>query len=257
MINLIKIELIKQFKSKSFIVMMSFVILFTIAYIFILNNQYNYISNIISRCKMIMEMSSNIIIFSSIIISIISSGILSDEINKKSIKELITKPHKRSKILTSKYICMLIIVMIIFFAVLFSSVATIILLFKDIKFVLSYEYLKLYILNIIPLLFTGSFCMFLSVIFKNSKLISGFSILLSLTGVVIFQLLLKIDINFIQYTFLPYLDFSIYKDIEIIKAINIEYGVSLSELNGIIYLMLYSIAFYILSIFIFNKKDIC
>lgn len=258
MINLLKIELIKQFKKKSFFVLCMFVIVCALLTIIISNNQYRNILDEYKKLELLLDSSIIPLIFMSIIVAIISSGILSDEINKRSIKELLTKPYKRYKILTSKYLCIFVIVFILSFLIFVTSLSTTFIIIKpnDLDIVYILNYLKLFLINIIPLLFTGTLCIFISTITQNSKVISGFVILINLTSVILFQLLLKVNFTFVQYTFLPYLDFSIYKNIDLINSINITYGIDLSIIKGLIILSAYSIILYVSSVLIFNKKDI-
>ncbi len=310
MINLIKIELIKQFKKRSFKVL--FIIILIVSFLnnylnyknyeYKSNENYNYLelsnkneksineynhlikdnidkhnyykkNNIEMHIKekYILETSITVIVFMSIIIAIVSSGILSDEINKKSIKELIAKPYKRYKILTSKFISVFIITFLIVFNIVLVSLISSSFLLKinwiNVKEIIIYKskiieslyllnYFKLVLINSIPLIFIGISCIFMSTLISNSKIISGISIFFSLMGTLIFQLFLKFNINIVEYTFLPYLDLSIYKNMLDIYKINIAYNVNLNLVSGIVILTIYSIIFYIISILIFNKKDI-
>ena len=74
-------------------------------------------------------------------------------------------------------------------------------------------------------------------------------------GVSIFQLLLSYDIDFILYTFIPYLDFSIFNDLSYLD-INEVFNVFISIRNGIIIDVVYFLILYFIGNFIFIKKDI-
>ena len=72
---------------------------------------------------------------------------------------------------------------------------------------------------------------------------------------VIFNFFLNVKFKYIIYTFIPYLDFSIFKDAYSILMLNMKYNMNFNILLGIITLIIYSIVFLLLSLFIFNEKD--
>lgn len=231
--------------------------------------KYNIKTN--DREKAILETSLTFLAFMSIIISIISSGILLDEINYKTLKGVLLKPYSRIQIISSKFIIMLIISLSIALIISISSIISSSfildinwlsvkrLYFINDKIIKSFyliEYFKSIIINTIPIIFISGFCIFLSTFLNNSKVISSISILFSLMGVLIFQLFLKIDFNLIQYTFIPYLDIGLYKDFKNVFNINYTYGISTSLLSGILILVANYIIFYIFSIIIFRRKDV-
>ena len=231
-------------------------------------NKINELSNI--KLNKIMENGITLLIFSSIIIIVISSSILGNEINKKSIKELLTKPYKRSEILISKFITMYIIIflltMFIFITyILFVYILTKINVFilkdyiiyngyiKNISFILKY-FIK-FIINSIPIYFLSTFTIFLTTFIKNQKIIIPINSLLFIMSPVIFNFFLNVKFKYIIYTFIPYLDFSIFKDAYSILMLNMKYNMNFNILLGIITLIIYSIVFLLLSLFIFNEKD--
>ena len=231
-------------------------------------NKINELSNI--KLNKIMENGITLLIFSSIIIIVISSSILGNEINKKSIKELLTKPYNRSEILISKFITMYIIVflltMFIFITYILSAyILTKINVFilkdyiiyngyiKNISFILKY-FIK-FIINSIPIYFLSTFTIFLTTFIKNQKIIIPINSLLFIMSPVIFNFFLNVKFKYIIYTFIPYLDFSIFKDAYSILMLNMKYNMNFNILLGIITLIIYSIVFLLLSLFIFNEKD--
>ena len=231
-------------------------------------NKINELSNI--KLNKIMNNGITLLIFSSIIIIVISSSILGNEINKKSIKELLTKPYKRSEILISKFITMYIIVflltMFIFITyILFVYILTKINVFilkdyiiyngyiKNISFILKY-FIK-FIINSIPIYFLSTFTIFLTTFIKNQKIIIPINSLLFIMSPVIFNFFLNVKFKYIIYTFIPYLDFSIFKDAYSVLMLNMEYNMNFNMTLGIIVLTIYSIMFLLSSLFIFNEKD--
>lgn len=232
-------------------------------------NKANSISNI--KLNKIMDNGITLLIFSSIIMIIMSSSILGNEINRKSIKELLTKPYKRSKILISKYLTVYIITFLLTLTIfisytVFTYLLTKINIFglkdyiifnkslKNIPFI--FKYLFKYIINSIPIYFLSTFTIFLTTIIKNQKIIIPINSILFIMSPVILNFFLNIKFKYIIYTFIPYLDFSIFKDIYSVYLLNIEYNMNFNIIFGIIILLIYSLFFILISIKIFDKKDL-
>lgn len=308
MIRLINLELLKLFKKKSIKILFALLFITCILTIYFTNknneynlNDYEYVDNIDDeqlineynkeinnkikifnyykenkidmnlKIKGVMNTGVTIVIFLSVVIILISSTSMTDEINKKSIKELLTKPYKRWKILTAKYISIFTMILFLTLFVYISYVVLTSIIFNTNAFLIkdieinngiikeSYYYLtflKNIFVNSMPLYFISILTIFLTIIFNNSKIISAVIIFLVLMSTLIFQLLLNIDITLIQYTFLPYLDLSIYDEMYSILLLNINYDINLNLNTGKIILLIYGIIFYIFSIIFFNKKDI-
>ena len=72
---------------------------------------------------------------------------------------------------------------------------------------------------------------------------------------VIFNFFLNIKFKYIIYTFIPYLDFSIFKNPYSILMLNIEYNINFNMFYGVVILIIYSIMLLLSSLFIFNEKD--
>ena len=300
MIRLIKCEILKIFKKISFRILLLIILISSFLTCYIsykkVDNKYNQypiiemadkrnltddynklatnINKINSKSNIklnkIIDNGVTLLIFSSIIIIIISSSILGNEINKKSIKELLTKPYKRSKILISKYLVAYIITfllsLLIFVSyVIFTSILTKINIFNlrdymifnksiiSVSYVI--KYLIKYVINSIPIYFLSTFTIFLTTFIKNQKAIIPFNSVLFIMSPVIFNFFLSIKFKYIIYTFIPYLDLSIFKNIYSIYLLNIEYNINFNIFLGIIILLTYSLFFIIISIKIFDKKD--
>ena len=104
--------------------------------------------------------------------------------------------------------------------------------------------------------FTGSVIIFLSILTNSTAASVGISILICFTSNLIAQIFFGFGYTIFQYTFLPYIDFSIFKDLNYIRLISSELNVTLTINNGIIILLTFSLLFIFLSFNIFNKKDI-
>ena len=98
--------------------------------------------------------------------------------------------------------------------------------------------------------------MYLSVKFKNQSLCVGISVFLLSFSLIISQVLFGYNFNVIEYTILPYLDFSIFKDKNTLNIINDELNTSLNLNKAIIINFINIIIFYIIGNYKFNKKDI-
>ncbi len=301
MIRLIYIELLKIFKKTSFKILLFIILISSFLTCYIsyrkvndkyiqypiteinekyinLTNNYNKIAgnlnkiNSESNIKLnkIMDNGVTLLIFSSIIMIIISSSILGNEINKKSIKELLTKPYKRSKILISKYLTIYVIIFLLTLLIfisytLFTYILTKINIFtlKDymllnsniISVLYFVKYLVEYLINSIPIYFLSTLTLFLTTFIKNQKVIIPINSVLFIMSPVIFNFFLNIKFKYIIYTFIPYLDFSVFKDIYSIYLLNIEYNMNFNMMTGIIMLFIYSLLFIVISLYVFNKKD--
>ena len=298
--RLIRCELLKEFKKSGFKILLLLILISSFLTCYIsnkrLNNEYenypiveinnnkelidrynSYIINVnkindMSNIKLnkIMDNGITLLIFSSIIIIIISSSILGNEINKKSIKELLTKPYKRSEILISKLLTMYILIFLITIFIFISYISFVYLLtsinvflLKDyiiynnkiieILFILKY-FIK-FVINSIPIYFLSTFTIFLTTFIKNQKIIIPINSLLFIMSPIILNFFLNINFKYIIYTFIPYLDFSIFKNAYSILMLNIEYNMNFSITLGIIILNIYNLFFAIISLYIFSRKD--
>lgn len=232
MIKLIKNEFIKNGKYK---------LLFSLFFFFII-------------ILIIKEYSDNfkstmysLIPFIGVLGCVYFSGIISNEIENGTFRFYLTKPVSRNNIYISKYfsiiIFLLIICLFIFLIYMFYCE------FSVDDFILYFKYLC-------PLLLISSLIMFLSVIFKNTSVVVGISVFLLVFSTLLSQVLFGIGFTYIEYTFLPYMDFSIFNDVESLSLMNSELGINLSISSGLYINIIYSVLLFLLGLFIFAKKDI-
>lgn len=232
MIKLIINEFIKFGKTKILLTQILFIIVTIVLY------KLNYTKEIIY----------SYIPFVSIIISILFSGIINKEIEDGTLRYYLTKPFKRWKIYLSKSILTFIFSIIILITILL----TFIFLYKSIEL----SYILKFIKYSIPMILMVNIVVFNSVIIRNTSISVGINIFFIIFGILISQILFGLKLTFFQYTFLPYLDYSIFDDLLTVESINNEFNISLSLKNGIIINIIYSIIFYILGNLLFIKKDI-
>lgn len=184
--------------------------------------------------------------FIGIVVSIIFSGIMSNEYSNGTFRIYLTKPIKRSKILISK---LLTIIIYISYILIQNMIIYIYLTKKvDVNFVINY------IKDAHSLLLVASIIIMLSTIIKTSTISSGIVIMLLTFGFPLFEILsTTIKINIFQYTFLPYLDLKLLENSDYINEL---LNVSLSMEKALIINFIYAFIFIIISIIIFIKKDI-
>lgn len=198
--------------------------------------------------KSILDMSYNLIPFIGIFVSIFFCGTISSERENGSFRYYLTKPIKRWKIYLSKLICILLYITIsILFIIIFTSILN-----KDINMI---YYLK-YFTYSIPIYFIGVFILYLSTIFKSQTFSASISILTLSFSLLVSQILFGIKLYFIEYTFLPYLDYSLFNDKMLVQSLNHDLSINLSLNKGIIIDFIYMLLLFLLGIKKFIKKDI-
>ena len=234
MIKLINNELSKVKKRKIVFIELLFIITL------ILMNKYGKSSLSI--------LSFNLIPFIGVVSSILFSGSICFEIESGTMRYYLTKPYKRWKIYLSKLITIILFVII--------SILIIVIVTTILENSFDKEYIIKYFKYSVPIIFLSSFILFLSTKYKSQVFVSCTSILTLCFSLMLSQILFGINITFIEYSFLPYLDFTIFEDPMLISDINSTLNVHLSLNKGIIIDMLSTIIFCLFGIYRFNKKDI-
>lgn len=198
--------------------------------------------------KFLLDSIYSLIPFIGMMTCIIYSGTICGEIENGTIKYYLTKPYKRWKIYLAKLLCIylyltLTILIIIAFSFLITN-------FFELKYIIKYFVYS------IPNYFIATFSLYLSAKFKNQSLCVGISIFVLSFSLIISQILFGYKFNIIEYTFLPYLDFSIFKDKRAIDMMNRELNINLNINKAIVMNAIYTIIFYFVGNYKFNKKDI-
>ena len=206
-----------------------------------------YIMNRLSD-KSLFELTINLIPFVGIMTSIFYGGTISGEIENGNMRYYLTKPFKRWKIYLSKLISIFICISLTLIIIIISSII--------IEGSFDKDYIYRFSLYSIPIFFIGTFILYLSTILKNSTLSVGLSIFILSFSLIISQLLFGVKFNIIEYTFLPYLDFSLFDDEFVLINMNNELGTNLSMNKGIIIDFVYMFILYFLGNRKFIKKDI-
>jgi len=234
MIKLINNELIKLGKNK---IILSQILFLIIIYIIYKVEDTNFSETIFS-----------IIPFVGLLSCVLFGGIISGELDNGTLRFYLTKPHKRYKIYFSKLLCsyFYLTIVLTFILVVYLILNTSIDTDYIIKF---YKYC-------IPIFLIMTITLFLSTLLKNTSLVVGISIFILVFSPIISQVFFGINFNFIEHTFLPYLDFTLFNDKISLDIMNNELGINLNLKKGIIIDILSIIIFYALGNFIFIKKDI-
>lgn len=233
MINLIKNEYIKIGIFKLIIIPLIFILV------------------IVTMHIIDIDISSKLLSFIPYIaLSIVSlfGGILSSEYQSGTIRFYLTKPHKRSKILISKLLTIIFYTLFLIIVVLIICILTV--------HSVNIELIKDYLYCSIPLIFINILTIFLSSIFRSQSLSTIILIIFLFTSNLLTELFLLLKFRFIIYTPLPYIDFTIFNNTEIVNEFNNIYNINLNLNNGIIIILLYSLLTLTINIIIFNKKDI-
>lgn len=207
------------------------------------------------------------------ILVIMSSGIISREHDKGTIKLLLTAPVKREKILLSKFLYLIVNMYLlwiigIFFIFIISGIKygfsdlfvnQLILINNNVSEINYFIWYvgKLFI-HSIPVICFLSFMFFLSTTFKNtvftSSICSIFTLLSLLIWVILDNLKIKV-LYYISYTPLAYLDFNIVREHNRFYLNTIS-NTNLNSIYGIIISIICTIIFLLISINYYKKIDI-
>ena len=201
-----------------------------------------------------------------ILIVMISSVIISSEFNKGTIKQLLLVPHTRGKILFSKYItCLLMMIFIVVLLVLMQvligsilfksslSIPVVIYNFNSnmIETYNIFYYVFIQLLAKIPMfIIIITFVFFIGTITLNSVVTTILGLGLYLISSMINELIMNSKLLFLNFTIFPHLDFTQYLFGMISR--NIYVTINMSMIFVILYFVILLVSTYIL----FNKKDI-
>lgn len=210
-------------------------------------------------------------VFISIIAVIIAGGIVSSEFQKGTIRLLVVRPNKRWKILLSKFLALLALILgltiitcgasFIIHGILYGFDNYFI---SDLAVVANKVVKRSYLLNsisqalllLIPIIFVGLIAFSLSTITNNTALSVGFSIFILMGYQLGVLFLTTIGFPFTAYTFLPYLDFNPFIDklslVDSCLMLKIYYTFT----QAIIVLISWSVLLYLISNLVFKRKDI-
>lgn len=224
-----------------------------------------------SGAKTSLNSSFGIISFLCILSVVIAGSIVSSEFSKGTIRLLVIRPNKRWKILLSKFLAMIIVTLIsVLITIGVCIIANgIVYGFEDylvnslvinngqiteVNFII-YSIKQALILSI-PVFFVGTLAFMLSTITNNTALSVGIGIFVMFGSTLVLQILMLLKIPFVDLTFIPYLMYNIFSDPLTTIDTSMQFGMILDITKANIVLLIWAIAFYILSNIVFIKKDI-
>lgn len=209
-----------------------------------------------------MVSSPDFIAIASVFIIVIGAGIVATEFSTGTIKLLLIRPVKRSKILLSKYIATLVFALIMLLTMFVSSFLVGSALFGingvDLPYLvysggevvernMIVQIVSLYGLNSIDMIMMVTFAFTISTVFRSSSLAIGLSLFLMFTG----QQLVMV---FSEYEWAKYILFANTNLSQYISGTPVVEGMTLSF--SITILIVYFIFFTVVSWVIFNKRDV-
>ncbi|MCM1052683.1 MAG: ABC transporter permease [Ruminococcus sp.] len=229
---------------------------------YVIENKIN-INDSSSLYAVLKNFSSEFELFILIYIVLICGSIVSEEFNKGTIKFLLTKPYKRSTILTSKLLTVLLLVPLVILFMIITEIILggIILGFKTIELpailynhsLISVPILKYLLLTLgakIPIyLILTVFSFMLSVITLSTSASITLTFLLYLVGNIINSLALTYSFNLFKLFVSLHWDFSY-----LINFTNNPYNIK--PLISLLVVGIYIIIMLIISYMFFNKKDV-
>ena len=218
-----------------------------------------------------LSISDTIVLFLSIYIIILASSSFGYEYDKNTIKLILLNKRDRVSLVLSKFISLLIVSLYLSFTVYIVNLLTTMIIHnidlysvnvlisgngniseKSLLFEHTIEYMKL----LVPWILLISISLFMGLVFKGSTLSSSIGIFLLLSGTLVTELFLDLKIKVVEYTFLPYLDFTIFKDKVTLILYNIERDINLSFVNGTFIIIIYSIIILLLCSLIFRRREL-
>lgn len=194
-----------------------------------------------------------LILIINVILIVKSSNIYYVEENKKTLKLMINE-NKRSKIIYSKMIIVLINILLYYTLML-----VILIIFLKINNINNFDlsnFIKDYAVISVPSIFVSYTSFFLSIIFSSNIFPITICTFFLLLSTVIFEKMMNLGLKIFEYTFLPYLDFSIFINENTINSINEAYSINLSLRNGLIILTISLIVLYFIGMYKFERKNV-
>jgi len=199
-----------------------------------------------------------------------TSTIVSDETSKSTIRSLVSKPNKKWKVLTSKFLASLIIMIlgIIIFSFCYmlglfitygvSDLSIPMLLYDNGVVEMNYMLyvFKELLVCIIPLIFVTLFSVCISTYFSASMISAAFSAVILVGHTFLAQIFGLANENIIVYTFLPHLNIFKLSEINTLILWNNKYNYSFTFGNSLLILGCNILLFIVIAYIIFTKKEI-
>ncbi|WP_153730992.1 ABC transporter permease [Sporosarcina obsidiansis] len=191
---------------------------------------------------------------------IVAAGIVASEFSQGTIKMLLTRPVKRWKIMTSKYITVLLFGILLMFIGFIVTIACAYILFpagggQELKWdgnaVVSLSVwghgLYMLILSFANVIITATFAFMIGSVFRSNGMAIGLSLFIFFTGNTIVLLLAKYEI--VKYLVFTHMDLTVYENgYPFIEGMTITFSLTV--------LAVYLVIFLVISYMVFTKRDI-
>ncbi len=240
--------------------------------------KYEYVVNNkdklnVNNCKVIniLEYKNSFLYFIGVIVIFLSFNSLSYDYNKGTLKYIVLNKQGKIKLLLSKILSQIIIGFILIslfslFYLIFGIIRFNVNLLEYYKYIYIFNgfiklpYLLYYFISsiifIVPYSFIIIFVYMLVIIFKGNTISLVVSNLMYLFSLVISQFLLIAGINIVKYTFMSYLDYTYFNDLINLSVNNMIFNTNINLESSLFYLTMYSVLFLLISLNIFNRRDI-
>ena len=235
----------------------------------ILKNKF-YVNNEGNKTINLMNNTYTIVMIEGLLMIYFAASIYPNEVKSGTITNYISKPFKRCKVYYGKYITLVIISLVILLLILLENILLCttlcninILKVKDIFIsnnetkIINYllSFIIKYFIVCIPILFIITLTYVLSYLTKSKSVSLIISNIIFIFSPVLSTFLFKNNIKFIEYTFLPYLDFnSMLNELNLFYT-NTMYNTNINIKNGIITLIIYAFLFLIIGLIKFKKEE--
>ena len=205
-----------------------------------------------------------------ILIIFIAFHSFSYDYQNKSIRYLFLSKRGRSCVFFSKIISIILILMFFMMILFITYFSLLVIMTKGevltqsvyVYFNNSLELIPLILyyliksfLYLIPIIFIIITTMFLTILFNGSTLALIISNIIYFCSLLFSQMLINYGYTFIQYTFLPYLDFTYFDSESVVLFNNLIYNIGLSFNKGLL-VMSVSVLFFIVFSLLLLKRDV-
>ncbi|WP_039043223.1 ABC transporter permease [Sporosarcina sp. ZBG7A] len=191
---------------------------------------------------------------------IVAAGIVASEFSQGTIKMLLTRPVKRWKIMTSKYLAILLFGVLLMLIGFITTILSAFIFFPSeggqalaisggnvVEVSIWSHGLYMLLLSFVNVIITATFAFMIGSVFRSSGMAIGLSLFIYFTGSVIVGLLSRFEI--VKYLIFTHMDLTMY---ESNYVLNDDITLSFS----LVVLAVYLVAFLIVSYTVFTKRDI-
>lgn len=191
---------------------------------------------------------------------IVAAGIVASEFSQGTIKMLLTRPVKRWKIMTSKYLAILLFGVLLMLIGFITTILSAFVFFPSeggqalavaggnvVEVSIWSHGLYMLLLSFVNVIITATFAFMIGSVFRSSGMAIGLSLFIYFTGNIIVSLLSKFDI--VKYLLFTHMDLTIYESNYVLND-------DITLPFSLVVLAVYLVVFLIVSYTVFTKRDI-